>query len=182
MVCGAGKPLRGRSTGPGPKRSEARDQVNGRAKEKKNRLQGGGGRTHNNCVERYELCHYMPPPGAGGGGEQSARARPERQRRDVSGQARAGGGVGHGTWVAQVLKVLTVCLLFLCPHRERGGAASRPAEHVPSASEGTCSDGRERGEGWGLGSAPWRHSTIMINSYLIERPMGASERSERRTP
>ena len=35
MVCAAGKPLRGRSPGPRPKRSEAWDQVNDRAKEKK---------------------------------------------------------------------------------------------------------------------------------------------------
>lgn len=35
MVCAAGKPLRGRSPGPWPKRSEARDQVNDLAKEKK---------------------------------------------------------------------------------------------------------------------------------------------------
>ena len=55
---------------------------------------------------------------------------------------------------------------YFCPHRERGGAAS------------VASGGR----GGVLGCAPWRHSTIMINSYLIERPMGASERSERRPP
>ena len=35
MVGGAAKPLRGRSPGPKPKRSEAWDQVNDRAKEKK---------------------------------------------------------------------------------------------------------------------------------------------------
>ena len=34
MVCEAAKPLRGRSPGPRPKRSEAWDQVNDRAKEK----------------------------------------------------------------------------------------------------------------------------------------------------
>ena len=58
MVCAAAKPLRGRSPGPRPKRSEAWDQVNDLAMEKKNRLQGGGGRTHNNCVEWYELCNW----------------------------------------------------------------------------------------------------------------------------
>ena len=35
MVCAAAKPLRGRSPGPRPKRSEAWDQVNDLAKEKK---------------------------------------------------------------------------------------------------------------------------------------------------
>ena len=35
MVCGAGKPLRGRSPGHIPKRSEGCDQVNDLAKEKK---------------------------------------------------------------------------------------------------------------------------------------------------
>lgn len=55
MVCAAAKPLRGRSPGHRPKRSEGCDQVNDRVKGKKNRLQGGGGRTHNNCVERYVL-------------------------------------------------------------------------------------------------------------------------------
>ena len=55
MVCVAAKPLRGRSPGPRPKRSEAWDQVNDRVKGKKNRLQGGGGRTPNNCFERYVL-------------------------------------------------------------------------------------------------------------------------------
>ena len=43
MVCEAGKPLRGRSPGTMPKRSEAWDQVNDRAKEKKNRPEEGGG-------------------------------------------------------------------------------------------------------------------------------------------
>ena len=37
MVCEAAKPLRGRSPGPRPKRSEVWTQVNDRAKEKKNR-------------------------------------------------------------------------------------------------------------------------------------------------
>ena len=37
-----------------------------------------------------------PPAGGAGGSELSDRARPERQRRDVSGQARAGGG--WGSW------------------------------------------------------------------------------------
>jgi len=35
MVCAAGKPLRGRSPGHRPKRSEGCDQVNDLAKEKK---------------------------------------------------------------------------------------------------------------------------------------------------
>lgn len=35
MVCAAAKPLRGRSPGHRPKRSEGCDQVNDRAKEKK---------------------------------------------------------------------------------------------------------------------------------------------------
>ena len=35
MVCAAAKPLRGRSPGPKPKRSEEWDQVNDLAKEKK---------------------------------------------------------------------------------------------------------------------------------------------------
>jgi hypothetical protein len=54
MVCAAGKPLRGRSPGPRPKRSEALAQVTDRAKEKKIVLVRVG-RTHNNCVEWYEL-------------------------------------------------------------------------------------------------------------------------------
>ena len=60
----------------------------------------------------------------GGGGELSGRARPERKRRDVNGRARAGEGAGVGTMVARVLKVLMVGLLYLCPRREREGAAS----------------------------------------------------------
>lgn len=55
MVCEAAKPLRGRSPGPRPKRSEAWTQVNDRAKEKKIVCRVGGGRTHNNCVEWYVL-------------------------------------------------------------------------------------------------------------------------------
>ena len=107
---------------------------------------------------------------------------PERKRRDVNGRARAGEGVGHGTWVAQVLKVLMIRLLYLCPLREWEGAASVRLGTSRSEAEGRERTGAKRGKGRGLGSAPWRHSTIMINSYLIERPMGASERSERRTP
>lgn len=45
MVCEAGKPLRGRSPVPKPKRSEAWAQVNVRAKEKKNRPREGGADT-----------------------------------------------------------------------------------------------------------------------------------------
>ena len=41
MVCAAGKPLRGRSPGPRPKRSEAWTQVNDRAKEKNRPCEGG---------------------------------------------------------------------------------------------------------------------------------------------
>ena len=37
------------------------------------------------------------------------------------------------------------------PRREREGAASCPAGHVPSESEGTWTDGREAGEGAGKG-------------------------------
>ena len=53
--------------------------------------------------------------------------------------------------MAQVLKVLRVCLLYLCPRREREGAASRPADLDPSESEWESSDGREAGEGAGVG-------------------------------
>ena len=84
--------------------------------------------------------------------------------------------------VAQVLKVLMVGLLYSCPRREREGAASRPADHDPSVSEGEYTDGREQGKGRGLGSAPWRHSTIMINRYLIERPMRAKRREPSEAP
>ena len=59
--------------------------------------------------------------------------------------------MGDGTKVAQVLKVLMVCLLYLSPRREREGAASRPADHDPSVSEGEYTDGREAGEGAGVG-------------------------------
>lgn len=45
MVCAAGSPLRGRSPGPMPKQSEAWDQVNDRAKEKKSSRGGWGGHT-----------------------------------------------------------------------------------------------------------------------------------------
>ena len=42
MVCEAAKPLRGRSPGPRPKRSEAWDQVNDRVKGKKKSFAGWG--------------------------------------------------------------------------------------------------------------------------------------------
>ena len=51
--------------------------------------------------------------------------------------------------VAKVLKVLMVCLLYLCPLREREGAASRMTGHVPSVSEGRVRADAKRGKGRG---------------------------------
>ena len=46
-------------------------------------------------VSFYGFClFYTPPAGGAGGSELSARVRPERKRRGVGGQARAGGGWG----------------------------------------------------------------------------------------
>ena len=123
MVCEAAKPLRGRSPGPMPKRSEAWDQVNDLAKEKKNRLQGGAAGHTINVLKG--MNYVIIAPAGSGRGQRAVRPGTSRSlRRDVNGRARAGEGVGVGTMVAQVLKVLMVCLLYLCPRREREGAAS----------------------------------------------------------
>ena len=47
--------------------------------------------------------------------------------------------------------VQAVLLWLFCPLREREGAASRPADLDPSESEGENPDGREAGEGAGVG-------------------------------
>ena len=44
-----------------------------------------------------------------------------------------------------------VFLLYYCPLREREGAASWPDGLDPSESEGESPDGREAGEGAGVG-------------------------------
>ena len=69
--------------------------------------------------------------------------------------------MGNGTMMAQVLKVLMVGLLYSCPLREWEGAASRPADHDPSASEGEYTDGREVGEGVGVG----KRAVETFNNY-----------------
>ena len=53
------------------------------------------------------------------------------------------------------MKVLMVCLLYLCPLREREGAASSLTGHVPSESEGRERAGASggRGGGWDDGGA-----------------------------
>ena len=56
MVGGAAKPLRGRSPGPRPKRSEAWTQVNDRAKEKKNRPGEGGADTLPFYLSFHDHC------------------------------------------------------------------------------------------------------------------------------
>ena len=86
---------------------------------------GGGWDGGGAGVEGFDgwLIVFMPPPGAGGGSSRLTGHVPSASARDVSRQARAGEGAGVGTTVAQVLRVLMVGLLYLCPRREREGAA-----------------------------------------------------------
>ena len=109
MVCAAGKPLRGRSPGARLKRSEAWTQVNDRAKEKKSSWRGWGG--HTIIVSNGFLIVLMPPPGAGGGSERLTGHDPSESEGTCPGRREAGEGAGVGTMVAQVLRVLMVCLL-----------------------------------------------------------------------
>ena len=56
-----------------------------------------------------------------------------------------------------------------------GGGSEQSGRTRPGAkAEGRGRTGAKQGKGWGLGSAPWRHSTIMINRYLIGRHEGRS--------
>ena len=57
--------------------------------------------------------------------------------------------------VAQVLKVLRVCLLYLCPLREREGAASVRPGTSRSEAKGRERTGAKRGKGRGRGCG-WR--------------------------
>ena len=98
-----------------------------------------------NCL----LIVFMPPPGAGGGSERLTGHGPSASEGRVQEGAKRGKGWGLGTLVAQVLKVLRVCLLYLCPLREREGAASCLTGHVPSASEGRVRADAKRGKGRG---------------------------------
>ena len=83
----------------------------------------------------------------------------------MNGRARSGGRGGEGV---------------------AGGASGFVLVILPPPGAGGGGERSERGEGWGLGSAQWRHSMIMINSYLFEQPWGrsAAERSgaKRRPP
>ena len=72
----------------------------------------------------------------------------ESEGRERAG-AKRGKGWGVGTMVVQVLKVLMVCLLYLCPLREREGAASSLTGHVLSESEGRVRADAKRGKGRG---------------------------------
>ena len=110
-----------------PKRSEAWDQVNDRAKEKKIVCRVGEA-GHTIIVLKGMNYVIIAPSGSGRGQRASDRARPERQRRDVSGKARSGGrGGGRDVGFARGFDLVISPhppLPPLSPPRERGGAAS----------------------------------------------------------
>ena len=71
--------------------------------------------------------------------------------RVVSGRARSGGrGGGREDGGAGVEGFEGLLIVFM-PPPGAGGGSKRPDGHVPSASEGACPDGREAGEGAGVG-------------------------------
>ena len=120
---------------------------------------------------------YFAPSGSGRGQRAVRPGTSRATARVVSGQTRSGGGGG-----ARDVGFARGFVLVILPPPGAGGGSERLTGHDPSEARGCVRAGAKRGKGWGLGSAPWRHSTIMINRYLIGRHEGHSEAKRAESP